>query len=92
MTADMDRADPAALARALETAGFGGEVLGSAPTTEQRGSSARKSADEPRDITKNEAFLKELEEMKIMSTPVIVIDGETVVGFKKDRLDELLGL
>ena len=47
---------------------------------------------EDRDITKNEAFLKELEDMKIMSTPVIVIDGETVVGFKKDRLDELLGL
>ena len=47
---------------------------------------------EDRDITKNEAFLKELEDMKIMSTPVIVIDGETVVGFKKDRLDELLSL
>ena len=47
---------------------------------------------EDRDITENEAFLKELEDMKIMSTPVIVIDGETVVGFKKDRLDELLGL
>ncbi len=47
---------------------------------------------EDRDITKSEAFLKELEDMNIMSTPVIVIDGETVVGFKKDRLDELLGL
>ena len=47
---------------------------------------------EDRDITKNEIFLKELEEMNIMSTPVIVIDGEAVVGFKKDRLDELLGL
>ncbi|MCZ6691850.1 MAG: glutaredoxin family protein [Planctomycetota bacterium] len=47
---------------------------------------------EDRDITKNEAFLKELEDMNIMSTPVIVIDGEAVVGFKKDRLDELLGL
>ena len=47
---------------------------------------------EDRDITKNEAFLKELEDMKIMSTPVIIIDGETVVGFMKDRLDELLGL
>ncbi len=47
---------------------------------------------EDQDITKNEAFLKELEVMQIMSTPVIVIDGETVVGFKKDRLDELLGL
>ncbi len=47
---------------------------------------------EDRDITKNEAFLKELEDMKIMSTPAIVIDGETVVGFKRDRLDDLLGL
>ncbi len=47
---------------------------------------------EDRDITKNDAFLKELEDMNIMSTPVIVIDGETVVGFKRDRLDELLGL
>ncbi len=47
---------------------------------------------EDRDISKNEAFLKELEDMKIMSTHVIIIDGETVVGFKKDRLDELLGL
>ncbi len=47
---------------------------------------------EDRDITENEVFLKELEDMKIMSTPVIVIDGEAVVGFNKDRLDELLGL
>ena len=47
---------------------------------------------EDRDITKNEAFLKELEDMKFMTTPVIVVDGEAVVGFNKDRLDELLGL
>ena len=47
---------------------------------------------EDRDITKNEVFLKELEDMKFMTTPVIVVDGEAVVGFNKDRLDELLGL
>ncbi|WP_347550218.1 glutaredoxin domain-containing protein [Pseudalkalibacillus hwajinpoensis] len=27
-----------------------------------------------------------------MSTPTIVIDGEVIIGFEKDRIDELLGI
>lgn len=34
---------------------------------------------------------KELMEKGIMAVPVVVIDGETIVGFDKNRVDELLG-
>ena len=47
---------------------------------------------EDRDVAGNESFLKELEDLGFATTPVIVIDGETVVGFDRKRLDQLLGL
>lgn len=34
--------------------------------------------------------MAELIELGYMTTPVIVVDGEIVVGFNKARLDELL--
>ncbi len=33
---------------------------------------------------------KELMEMGHMGVPVLVIDGEEIVGFDKDKIDELL--
>ncbi len=35
---------------------------------------------------------KELMKMGHMGVPVILIDGEEVVGFNKDKIDQLLGL
>ena len=43
-----------------------------------------------RDITVGELAIAELEELGFMTTPVTVIDGEVVVGFDRERLDELL--
>jgi len=34
--------------------------------------------------------MDELEKLGLMTTPVIVIDGETVVGFNQKRLEELV--
>ena len=34
---------------------------------------------------------KELIQKRFMGVPVIIIDGETITGFDKPRLDELLG-
>jgi len=45
-----------------------------------------------RDVTVDEKAIGELEKLGIMTTPVIVIDGEVVVGFDRDRLETLLGL
>lgn len=45
---------------------------------------------EERDITKNEKYVDELDEMGYASTPVTIIDGETVLGFDRRRLEELL--
>ena len=47
---------------------------------------------EKRDVTASEEHLKELRELGFATTPVTVIDGESVVGFDQERLDELLGL
>jgi hypothetical protein len=38
------------------------------------------------------AALKELIDHGFQSTPVTLIDGEAVIGFDRDRLDQLLGL
>jgi glutaredoxin len=43
-----------------------------------------------RDISKDSSALKELEKIGAMTTPVIVIDGEVVIGFNRKRLEELL--
>lgn len=43
-----------------------------------------------RDVTVDELAIAELEELGFMTTPVTVIDGEVVVGFDRERLDESL--
>jgi len=45
-----------------------------------------------KDVTADEAAMAELEAIGILSTPITVIDGEVVVGFNRNRLEELLGL
>ena len=45
-----------------------------------------------RDITSDESALAELEKLGVMTTPVVVVDGQTVVGYDVDRLKKLLGL
>ncbi len=44
-----------------------------------------------RDITVDDLALAELEELGYMTTPVMVIDGEVVIGFDRERLEHLLG-
>ena len=46
---------------------------------------------EDRDVSKNPAFPKELQDLAYATTPVTLIDGEVVVGFDQKRLDESLG-
>jgi glutaredoxin 3 len=36
--------------------------------------------------------LKELIDMGFQSTPVTIIDGEAVVGFNQERIQQLLGI
>ena len=43
-----------------------------------------------RDVSKDDSALAELEKLGYMTTPVILVDGETVVGFDRARLEELL--
>ena len=43
-----------------------------------------------RDIAEDPEAVAELGELGYMTTPVIVIDGEVVIGFDRDRLDKLL--
>jgi glutaredoxin len=43
-----------------------------------------------RDVTKDEAALAELERLGYLTTPVTVVDGEVVVGFDRQRLEQLL--
>ena len=45
---------------------------------------------EEKDITKDEKYVDELDEMGYASTPVTIIDGETVLGFDRRRLEDLL--
>ena len=42
------------------------------------------------DVSTDEKALAELERIGYRTTPVIVIDGEVVVGFDQKRLEELL--
>ncbi len=44
-----------------------------------------------RDISRDEQALDELSKLGYMTTPVIKIDGEVVVGFDQKRLEVLLG-
>ena len=43
-----------------------------------------------KDITQEPSAVDELETLGVMTTPVIVIDDEVVVGFNQKRLGELL--
>ena len=45
-----------------------------------------------KDVSQDEAALDELLEKGLAATPVTVIDGEAVVGFNRQRLEQLLGL
>jgi glutaredoxin len=47
---------------------------------------------EERDVTKDESALQELQKRGLMTTPVILIDGDAVVGFDQVKLAKLLGL
>jgi glutaredoxin len=47
---------------------------------------------EERDVSKDEAALTELQQRRLMTTPVTLIDGEAVVGFDRAKLVKLLGL
>lgn len=43
-----------------------------------------------KDIIKDSSAVEELERLGVLTTPVIVIDGEVVIGFNRARLEELL--
>jgi glutaredoxin len=43
-----------------------------------------------RDVATDEEAYKELEAMGYMTTPVVRINGDVVVGFNRARLEELL--
>ena len=45
-----------------------------------------------RAITTDESAFAELEKLTVMTTPVTVVDGQTVVGYDIKRLSELSGL
>ena len=43
-------------------------------------------------MSKDEAALDELQKLRLMTTPVTLVDGEVVVGFDQGRLSKLLGV
>lgn len=45
-----------------------------------------------KDITKDSSAVDELERLGAMTTPVIVIDGEAVIGFNRQRLEQILAV
>jgi glutaredoxin 3 len=47
---------------------------------------------EERDIVEDETAIQELEELGVLTTPVILVDGEMVIGFDRPRLTRLLGI
>ena len=47
---------------------------------------------EERDVSKDPAALEELQNRRLMTTPVTLIDDEVVVGFDQEKLEGLLGL
>ena len=44
-----------------------------------------------RNVATDESALGELQKLGYMTTPVIVVDGEVVVGFDREKLEKLLG-
>ena len=47
---------------------------------------------EDRDITQDEEALEELASHGFMTTPVVTIDGEAVIGYDPRRMSQLLEL
>ena len=47
---------------------------------------------EEKDVSKDPAALEELQQRRLMTTPVTLIDDEVVVGFDQKKLEILLGL
>lgn len=45
-----------------------------------------------RNVASDPEAFAELERLGYMTTPVILVDGEVVVGFDRGRLETLLGL
>ncbi len=45
-----------------------------------------------RDVVKDPQAIEELAKLGYLTTPVIVVDGEVVVGFDRKRLEQLLAL
>lgn len=45
-----------------------------------------------RDITKDETALDDLQELGVMTTPVTVVDGQTIVGYDPAKLSAALNL
>jgi glutaredoxin len=43
-----------------------------------------------RDVTKDPSAIQELQRLGFMTTPVIVIDGNTIVGFDTTKIDAAL--
>jgi glutaredoxin 3 len=47
---------------------------------------------EEKNVRADKAALKELLDLGFQSTPVAIIDGQSVVGFDQQKIMELLGL
>lgn len=45
-----------------------------------------------RNVAEDESALEELKQLGYMTTPVIVVDGTTIVGFNEAELMKALGL
>lgn len=43
-----------------------------------------------RNVAEDEEALAELEKLDVMTTPVTVIDGNTVVGYDRRKLEQIL--
>ncbi len=52
--------------------------------------SERGVAFERRDVINDPSAMAELVQLRVMTTPVTVIDGQVVVGFDRKRLEEVL--
>lgn len=43
-----------------------------------------------RDITADPEAMEELQQLRAMTTPVIVIDGQTIIGFDREKIDSAI--
>lgn len=48
---------------------------------------------ESKDVVENREYMLELvQNYRSMSVPTLVVDGQAIIGFKKDEYEELLGI